>query len=32
MEECGCTREEAEKALAKANGDLAEAILSLKKD
>ena len=30
MEECGCTREEAEKALAKANGDLAEAILSLK--
>ncbi len=30
MEECGCTREEAEKALEKANGDLAEAILSFK--
>lgn len=30
MEECGCTREEAEAALEKAKGDLAEAILSLK--
>ncbi len=31
MEECGCSLEDAEKALAEANGDLAEAILSLKK-
>ncbi|MEM4255133.1 MAG: nascent polypeptide-associated complex protein [Candidatus Norongarragalinales archaeon] len=30
MEECNCTRQEAEAALEKAKGDLAEAILSLK--
>lgn len=30
MKECGCSRENAEKALADANGDLAEAILKLK--
>ena len=30
MEECNCTRNDAERALEKANGDLAEAILSLK--
>lgn len=31
MEECGCSREKAQKALDEANGDLAEAIISLKK-
>jgi len=30
MEECGCTRQEAERALKEASGDLAEAILKLK--
>ena len=30
MEECGCTHEEANAALEKSKGDLAEAILSLK--
>lgn len=30
MEECGCSREKAQKALDDANGDLAETILSLK--
>ncbi len=30
MEECACSREKAQKALDDANGDLAEAILSLK--
>ncbi len=32
MDETGCTKEEAEKALDEAKGDLAEAILKLKKD
>ncbi len=32
MDETGCSKEEAEKALAEADGDLAEAILKLKKD
>ncbi|VVB68519.1 Nascent polypeptide-associated complex protein [Candidatus Norongarragalina meridionalis] len=32
VRECGCSREEAEKALAETNGDLAEAILKLKKE
>ncbi|MFH0835471.1 MAG: nascent polypeptide-associated complex protein [Candidatus Micrarchaeota archaeon] len=32
MRECGCSREDAEKALAGTNGDLAEAILKLKKE
>ncbi|MBI2444906.1 hypothetical protein HYV43_00780 [Candidatus Micrarchaeota archaeon] len=32
MDETGCTKEEAEKALEESGGDLAEAILKLKKD
>ncbi len=32
MDETGCTKEEAEKALEETGGDLAEAILKLKKD
>jgi|GEM_PF-802354 len=32
MDETGCTKDEAEKALDEAGGDLAEAILKLKKD
>lgn len=32
MKECGCTRAEAERALAEADGDLAQAILNLKQE
>ncbi|MFH1779787.1 MAG: nascent polypeptide-associated complex protein [Candidatus Micrarchaeota archaeon] len=32
MKECGVSREEAEKALSEANGDLAEAIMALKNE